>query len=821
MPTTYSVAELRKQLLANGYTPLANKGKMTLLKGWPKLEVTPALIDEWSRKHSRLKDTGIRVENGLCVIDLDINHPLADDILDAAERRWPQLRKGLVRYGKGRKLALFCRTTEPFTRLHTRRWLTPGADLDKDGSHVVEIFGGQSPRQFGSFGAHTRSESGEVLVAYEWALEEEGGEELSPLTVPLEALPEIDKEIAYAFVDMAEEMMAAAGWSHIDRTTRGESEATRVYDLVDEMRFETNTGDADVPFQELRERRGEDDLRVSASFIEPGAGHSLTRCLVGTSHTGEITIWDSATGITHLPASASPLDAEQRQLDADAIAAKLRRLAEQEEEKKAKRRAKLSAEDDYQVAAAKLLQTYALCPQQQLQVVPIWATSTAEGMTLTNFRTMMLPWCGTEIGPRGGEKKINPVDLWAASSERVTVEGLRMRPDMARPTFSEHGKRYVNTYTPELHAEAGGDAWGGVALLEQVLPDPGERAWFTKAFAHKVLHPEVPGPAILMVARQFGTGRSTLGELVKLVFGARYVSTIGFDHFAGRTYQSQYTAWQADALVVLVNESSTADNGSQYRTKHDTYERLKEIVDPRPMERTIVTHGKPAFKSMVFATYFIFTNNPDALPLPAEDRRFWVGINGEPREAAFWDGINAWMRTPANVAAFVRWLEQVDLADFDPYETPPMTSGKRAMIEMAGSPIDQALAEALENLPSEVLIPEQIVHAMSAAKETWGLELPDRWQQIAKRAIQARMYRVGEKDGPSWVLRVEGKKYPLYARTPQAMRKWTNGGGADLRAEVLRSGMPSSQTSVAAALSKLKLAVDNVPSGGTIGGTSK
>jgi hypothetical protein len=811
--------EIRLQLLANGYTPLPNIGKTTYLKGWPSIEVTPELIEGWRRKRSRWADTGIRVENGLCVIDFDINHEAADDIADALEDRFPALAQALLRFGKGTKRAWFLRCDEPFTRIHTRRWLGPGADLDRDGTQVVEVFGGSSPRQFGAFGAHTRGPDGEIEISYSWAVDSwdhgsaAGTIGNSPLLVPLADLPEITKATVYEIVDFCEAELVEHGFAPVVRTTKGESEATRVYDLTDEMVFETNTGERDVPLQELRNRRGEAGLRVSASFIEPGREHSLTRCLVGTSHSGEITIWDSATGVTHMPQGSREAEGERTHAERAEL---LKRIAEKAEQIKTQRQTKPSAEDSAAQVASKLLRSYAWCPTRQLQIVPFWSTSTEAGMTLTNFRTTMLPYAEDDVGPRGGIKKINPADLWVASPQRVQVEGLQLRPDMPRPIFEEHGKRWVNTYDPEIHSVGsarGGSPQGGLDLLEQLLPDLDERRWFSQWLAHKYRFPDVPGPAVVMVARQHGTGRGTLGELVKALFGARYVGAVGFDHFAGRTYQSQYTEWQADSLVVIVNESSTADAGSVYRAKHDTYERLKEIVDPRASERQIIAKGLRAFRARVCASYLIFTNNPDALPLPAGDRRFWVGTNGEPREPEFWQDIDDWLRVPANIAAFAQWLADLDLDGFDPYAVPPMTKGKRAMTALSLSDIDRGLELALEALPGALIVPEQVIGLMRSVRDEWSFEYPDRWEGIARRALQRQLVRVGEvKDGPDWVVKIEGKKYPVYARTERDAGRWRSGSmGGDLRQEVLRNGVPGGD--IKNTLQRLQTIVDNTKKG--------
>jgi hypothetical protein len=799
---TDTPAELRKQLLANGYSPLPNKAKACFLTEWPTVEITPEVIDRWGRRHSRYQDTGLRIENGLAAADLDVNDPIAERILDAWEAEIPALKGALLRYGKGHKLALFYRTTEAFSRIHSYRFTAPGENVDEHGTHVIEIFGGAASRQFGAFGAHTRADNGEVLVEYEWT-------DGSPLDTPLDDLPELDKATQFKMVEIGERVLRAAGFEQVLKTTKGESEAHRVYDLVDDMTFETAEGFDDVPLVEIEKQAQAkiEGLRVSASFIEPGRLHSRTRCLVGLSGSGQLTIWDSATGVTHMRASLEPKAAQERQAGAADVATKLKRLAEAESERKARRRAKLNAEDDAQTAAGKMLQTYAYCPNQPLNVVPLWAESVAEGKTLTNFRTEMLPWCDIEIGPKGGEKKINPADIWSSSRERVTVEGLRLRPDQPRPVFEEGGRKYVNVYKPAEHPTEGGDGWGGWALLRQLIPDERERRYFIQWLAFKWLNPGVPGPAILMVARQFGTGRGTLGELLKRLFGRRYVATIGFDHFTGRTYQSQYTAWQADALVVLVNESSTADaQGSQYRAKHDTYERLKEIVDPHAQERTIVTHGKPAYKAVVCASFVIATNNPDALPLPPEDRRFAVLTNGEPRDPAFWEEINAWMEDEANVGAFVRELEAVDLAGYSPYAPPLMTEAKAGMTELSRSDLDRAFDEAVAMMPGEVILPEQIINAIRELKTINGYDLPERWEAMARKMTTKQLYKVGVQDGEGYIIKVGARKFRTYARTPSKARQWA---GERTRSEALKNGDPTASKSPEALFQKLRLAVDN------------
>lgn len=797
--------EIRLKALANGWTPLPTVAKQCFYKGWPSLSVTPEEIASWTRRHSRWKDTGLRVENGLAVLDMDIDDPIIDQVAYELEKTQPRLANALVRFGKGHKEAWFIRCEEPFGRLSTRRWLAPGTTTEDGRVACLEAFGGATARFFGAIGSNTREPDGSSKIEYAWA---ENG---SPLTVALSALPEFTKAELVALVDAAERVFEAAGWTPVQRSVKGEQEASRVFDLTEDMIFVCNDG-VSRSLAELQAVAGEPGLRCSASWMEGPTARRTDRCLVTEGHSGTVMIWETTTGVTHLSASLAPVAAEKRQTDTEAVAARLKKLADMASEAKQKRLNRISAEDEFSTVTAKMRNSYALCPYQQLQVVPIWAESVADGMTLTNFRTSMNKHAMIEIGPKGGEKRINPVDVWTADEQMIEVRGLRMRPDMPRPIYDEGAHKYVNVYTPVIHPE-GGDVTVGLRFLEQLLPDPEERRWFTCWLAYKYRHPEVPGPAVVMVARQHGTGRGTMATIIEKLFGQRYVKALDFSTFAGKTYQSQYNSWGAETLVVTVNESSEAQGGSVFAAKRDTYERIKELVEPRAKLRHFVRHGLPPFTAYSYVTYFIATNHADALPLPADDRRIWVGTNGERRDLEFWNEVNDWMDRPENIGALAAWLEEIDIGEYSPYLPPPMTKGKQAMTELSASAVDRAMTDALEALPGVLVLPEQVVEAMRREKEINGYEFPERWEAIARRQVQTRLYRVGEKDGPSWVIRIAGKKYPIYARTTSQATRWEHADAEDRRREVLRNGDPSNARSISEALAKLQIVGGTAPGG--------
>lgn len=767
----------RLAAFANGYTPIRNHDKRTFMKGWPQAVIDEREIQRWSRRFSRDLGTGIRVEDGLAVIDIDIDDkPLVARIFNRILDICPELENAnvplLIRSGKGAKEAIFVGTDELFSRIHSRAWVRPGDDVDA-GAHRVEIFGGAVARQFGSFGPHTVAADGSIAVRYAWA-------DRSPADTPKSELPVLTKAQFFAIVDAAEDELRAAGWSPVEMSQRGESDAVRVYDLTEDMQFDLDTGNR-VSLLELRElaasfsERG-GSLRCSAAPFDGPTAKRTDRCIVGIAANGGVTVWDSMPYITHCEATLKPRDVTG---DLDRIAEKLKELAEVG-------RNKLDVTDSADVAATKLRATYAFCPYQRETVVPLWASSLGEGMTMTSFRTDMLKHSDIEIGPKGGTKRINPADLWSVDKRRVTVRGLRLRPDKERPTYEDRGHLWINVYDPPTHLDTGGDVAVGLEFMEQLLPDPRERSWFMQWLAHKYRRPDIPGPAVLMVAREFGTGRGTLGKLVSKLFGATYTKTVPFHIFAGRSYQSQYTEWAASAIMVLVNESAEANGGSVYSAKRDTYEHVKEMVDPRPVEREFVVKGEKSYSGVSFASYIISTNHIDALPIPADDRRFAVLSNGQPRDGEFWGRVNLWLDDDANVAAFARHLEEVDLSSYSPFDMPLHTKAKASMADAGRSDLDRGLEMAVEAMVGEVFVFENVVLAMGRLATEFGLDFPDKWEPIVRRLLKSKCYRVGEQNGRNWQPQIGGRRYAVFAADDRTANRWTP--SERVREEVLKNG---------------------------------
>lgn len=363
------------------------------------------------------------------------------------------------------------------------------------------------------------------------------------------------------------------------------------------------------------------------------------------------------------------------------------------------------------------------------KVVMLYEPSASCMMTVRAFKEEFAAWSELEpqIGRRGQEiapKLITATGLWSRSGSRLSIAGVRMRPDKDFPVYIEHGDTFKNTYRRPQHTAERGDERLWIKFMEHLLPEEKEREWFLDWLAHKYINPHIPGVAVVMVAAGidgpvYGTGRGKLKEILSRLMGPRYVKPLDFDLFSGKSSQATYTDWGAYSTLVVVSESKDTPDSGRWSAQRAVYERLKEIVDPRPVVRTFTSKGQQAFEAVSFASYLVFSNNFDPLQIPEDDRRITALANGAPMPAEMAQALDDWMNVPANIAELGRWLESSELAAFNP-NTPLKTTTKSRMQEMSRSEFDEAIADVRRIVGATGLFTRPQIQAAVAARMDGG-----------------------------------------------------------------------------------------------------
>jgi hypothetical protein len=147
----------------------------------------------------------------------------------------------------------------------------------------------------------------------------------------------------------------------------------------------------------------------------------------------------------------------------------------------------------------------------------------------------------------------------------------------------------------------------------------------------------------------------------------------------------------AEKQLVLVDEVKSVGDFSE---KANFINDLKKIgTETRIQQRRLYQDYKVITTQ---TNYLIFTNNPDALNIEAEDERLFVIANENERKPQSWyKAYHKWREDKGS--SYVYWyLKNRNLAKFDPMAPPPMTEGKKAMREETGHPLTKKIHEWID-----------------------------------------------------------------------------------------------------------------------------
>jgi hypothetical protein len=795
--------DARQRLIKSGYQPIPTRAKQALVSGWNgDIWVKTHLTDnakgtaihraaKWprlftDREGRPLLSTGSRLVNGLGAIDGDVDDEvMSQKLFEIIEEVAPDVAaRAPIRYGKGdNKFAMFVRIEgDAFGSLPHSKFYRPGEEDGDD--HCVEVFGskpnwqGHCHRQFVVHGPHSYAEDGvTVLSSYEFSRSRP-----SLLDTPLHELPALTKVQALQIIDKFERAAVAHGWIKIERPAAADT-AGQVYSITEETRFNTDKNGHGIDYTTLCEQHAcYGDLRCASSFIDGRSGTKTSRCWVFWSERHQcVAVYVYGDEQTHYPVDAQPKGKVSilAQIKPTKVASGASAVGggsggsvpppssppppppddDDDDDPPPVVFVAPPRPDDNALMFEKLnwlIKSYGYCALSD-SVIELYKPADDCQLRPLAFQRLYRAWRENVAAANAAPKWVYSTGGWEVNPARFDIEGVRMRPDMPFPIYVEDNRVFKNTYARPTHDVTGGDVAIWHEFLEHLLPDPIERAWFRKWLAHKHRHPGIPGVAVVMVANSEGgqvqgTGRGFLRDILARLFGPSYVRPIDFDVFSGRSAQGQFTDWAAYAVLVTVSEAKDTANSGRWSEQRAIYERIKEIVDPRAVERTFTSkYGKP-FRALAFASYLIFSNNADAMQLVDGDRRVTALANGVQMSEEMAERLTAWLRDPANVAAVARDLEAESLAGFNIYKPLP-TQTKRTMQDLARTELDEAYATVRKVVGSKPFTREQI-HAAVAAE--LGEDNGDigRWvrRRVRSDAMRLNDVRLPPSQGRYWVL---------------------------------------------------------------------
>jgi hypothetical protein len=355
----------------------------------------------------------------------------------------------------------------------------------------------------------------------------------------------------------------------------------------------------------------------------------------------------------------------------------------------------------------------------------------------------------------GKVKSIPETALWMLSPGRVMVAGQTYNPTNTAKIVPGDGDLYINMFSQPEWGEGDYDQKDidmFTEFLDYLLPSDEEREYFTNWLAAKCQNLGFRGAAILMIAKQQGTGRTTLADMIEKMIGTENVENVPFARLTG---DGQFNDWMEKPLIVTNETKDTSEKGY-----YKVYESLKEYIDPRPKrERINPKYGQQRI-SMVHSSYLMFSNHDNALAVAGNDRRFYVMRNATiPATPSYFTKLNEWLEVEdihgkSKWARSVwRWLQKREI-DIEALLAPaPSTAAKEQMIIASKSPLQVAIETIIKMTPGDFVATYKIKEVLRANAVRLNLhELPSYEYQV--RAIVSNLTTTAGKA----TISVEGKK---------------------------------------------------------------
>jgi Family of unknown function (DUF5906) len=836
---THPLLDDRLAMAANGWSMCPCTLKTRTCKNWPRMACDAHAIEtmqEWRDKS--FAGTAVRISGDLAVIDVDISiQSVADAVLDELYAIGPDAYVNCIRRDSGRaSLALFFRTDQPFGAPHPPSY-TASADLEPqleaayampettEEEHEAKraaigaIKAQLDPQKVEFYGPLSKGRYFQMQGPHS-----EGREyrchDRAPWNTRVEDLP-----LLPASLDTLWQRVNAVLARHLTLIPEPpETAAEVVYDLKPDTRFYPKDGDSETVADLTRylPRGAENGIRGCLASTLRGS-RSMSNCNLYVTTTGRVAVTNFANnGQIHYMADQAP-----DVVDTDALGLALSQLEQRQEDAAAN-----DNDDDDDDAQYEPPRRSA--PMDNIErVVPVDNTPesklTAAQQTCANAIMWLLDnvaYCANAFRGKGGaisiqpdgeirafitlgalkermqsygywgfrpgsdrRSWINPVDGWSRMTQRVCVEGVRMRPELPCPIFKENGETFINRYVVPAHPAAGGTIKPFLRRMENLFPSDAERAWMINFLATKVQHPEWRMIAPVHVARDNGTGRGLLQATLGLLFGKEFVVSIPYAKVSGGS-GSRFNSEVENKLIVCINESRDADQRN-YAGRSAAREMLKEFIEPNhEIPFRVEPKGMDAYFTLSAATTLIFSNNNDALPLNDADRRSAVMLGGEqmtPREI---DDYRAWMAQPTNIGALFRYLRdfavETDRTVFDPYMAPAF-EGRDLMIDAGKTELDIWWEEATERLKvaAELYTMSQVV---ATVRRISGKQLGNsHFDELIRKHTRVSGFRIGIKHSKNWHIRYgdgEDNKERVYAHSESARKKWTRAGPHEIKAEL-------------------------------------
>lgn len=332
-----------------------------------------------------------------------------------------------------------------------------------------------------------------------------------------------------------------------------------------------------------------------------------------------------------------------------------------------------------------------------------------------------------------GPKSVQQLPLWLKQPSSVSVDASYFDASTRdRLMLDDYGNLVVNRFYAPEYPIINPDmemVRPFLEYLEYLIPNAQEREYFTGWLACKVKNPAFRGAAIVMIAKQEGTGRNTFIKMLNRLFGVHNIESMVMDTLL---HAGNFNDWRAK-LFIHVDESLATED---IRTARRAYNRLKELVDPMAREVMINAKHEGRYLAKTATSFLFFSNHDDALYLQEGSRRFFAIQNPDkPAHINYFVNVWQWLASDwmVHVWNYMLGLE-VDEADY--FTTPPMTLTMETIRHETTSAMEAIINTAIDIWPSSLIVPKIISEVVT---QYIGRGVPENHAGATKQLLNDRL----------------------------------------------------------------------------------
>ena len=332
--------------------------------------------------------------------------------------------------------------------------------------------------------------------------------------------------------------------------------------------------------------------------------------------------------------------------------------------------------------------------------------------------------------------------------------------------FDRKGCSVFNLYRPPVVKPIAGNADRWLHHIDR-LYGAEHAAHIVRWCAHRVQKPADKINHALVLGGKQGIGKDTLLEPVKHAVGAWNFTEVSPQQVLGR--------FNGFLKSVILRVSEARDLGEFDRFAF--YDHMKSITAAPPDVLRVDEKNRHEYAIPNVCGVIITTNHKsDGIYLPADDRRHfvaWSDLDKSDFTPDYWNELWQWYgRGGLDVVA--HYLQNLDLADFNPKAPPPQTDAFFEIVNASRSPEDAELADALD-LVAGLAANKRLARCRDGRRHRGGNDagvdfvdyLKDRKnsRRIPHRFEACGYVPVRNPDADDGLWRLNGRRQVIYARS--------------------------------------------------------